>query len=214
MLAPKRVGLGGANNPKKMSAEKKSISEYFYEPGGVEGHKCGYCKSTDTSISQGMWTHCLTDEDYQDLIDRGWRWSGKYCYKPALSSTCCPLYAISCHATTFRLSKSQKAVLKKVAKYLVEGVDPRMTEKLEEAVEKAASTTTASKKPLQLGKGADPSKPPCRKAKVVRKELKDKKKLASSCVNAPGMVEGKKENMQLRSPKVTVPRVWYFLKRV
>lgn len=169
-------------------AQKRSISEYFYHPEGVKGHKCGYCKSPDTNISQGMWTHYLTVEDYQDLIDRGWRRSGKYCYKPALSQTCCPMYAISCGATKFRLSKSQKGVLKKVSKYLVEGVEPKQVKQDTAGANSGEADNTGgvaavAKKPVQPGKGADPSKPPCRKAKVLRKELREKKKQLLSSSN-------------------------------
>lgn len=42
----------------------------------------------------GMWAHAMTVGDYQDLIDRGWRRSGKYCYKPTMDVTCCPMYTI------------------------------------------------------------------------------------------------------------------------
>lgn len=42
----------------------------------------------------GMWASCLTVQAYQDLIDRGWRRSGKYCYKSTMDKTCCPLYTI------------------------------------------------------------------------------------------------------------------------
>jgi len=49
-----------------------------------EGGECGYCKGATSSFAHGMWAHRLTCQDYQDLIDRGWRRSGKYCYKPSL----------------------------------------------------------------------------------------------------------------------------------
>lgn len=45
-------------------------------------------------IFSGMWAEQLTVYDYQDLIDRGWRRSGKYCYKPIINETCCPQYTI------------------------------------------------------------------------------------------------------------------------
>lgn len=45
-------------------------------------------------IDSGMWAHAMTVSDYQDLIDRGWRRSGKYCYKPTMEVTCCPMYTI------------------------------------------------------------------------------------------------------------------------
>ena len=85
----------------------------------------------------------MTVEDYQDLIDRGWRrWivifksfsftavlvclmlryfmlrSGCYVYKPTMSQTCCPQYPIRCKVSEFKLSKSQKKVIKKVNRFL------------------------------------------------------------------------------------------------
>lgn len=176
----------------------KSISEYFYKPSGPEGHRCGYCKSSDTSVSQGMWAHYLTVEDYQDLIDRGWRRSGKYCYKSLMSSTCCPLYTISCSATKFRMSKSQKRCAKEMNRFLLDGKSKKQKlststssstaacgEKQVETsagdkITKVCSTSNpGAKKPVRPGEGADPSKPPCRKAKGLRLERKAMKKMSS-----------------------------------
>lgn len=42
---------------------------------------------------------------YQGMIDRGWRRSGLYCYKPDLKRSCCPQYTIKC-AAPFRVSSS------------------------------------------------------------------------------------------------------------
>ncbi|GBO11863.1 hypothetical protein AVEN_107943-1, partial [Araneus ventricosus] len=47
--------------------------------------------------------------------------SGKYCYKPTMNVTCCPLYTIRCEAKKFVLTKSQKKVLKKVHRFLAYG---------------------------------------------------------------------------------------------
>jgi hypothetical protein len=41
-----------------------------------------------------MVSELMRIEDYQLLIDRGWRRSGTYIYKPAMDRTCCPLYTI------------------------------------------------------------------------------------------------------------------------
>ncbi|GBM99589.1 Arginyl-tRNA--protein transferase 1 [Araneus ventricosus] len=98
---------------------QRSIVEYF--SGGHKGYRCGYCNSTDSCYSHGMWAHVLTPLDYQNLIDRGWRRSGKYCYKPTMNVTCCPLYTIRCEAKKFVLTKSQKKVLKKVHRFLAYG---------------------------------------------------------------------------------------------
>ncbi|KAF6207860.1 hypothetical protein GE061_016309 [Apolygus lucorum] len=94
---------------------KYSIVEYMPK---FEGYYCGYCKGTNTNHSTGMWAHTLLVNDYQELIDRGWRRSGQYCYKPKMTLTCCPLYTIRCEAMKFKSSKSQKKILKRMTKFL------------------------------------------------------------------------------------------------
>lgn len=202
-------------------AENKSytIVEYF---GGGDGYRCGYCKNQVGNFSHGMWTHTMTVQDYQDLIDRGWRRSGKYVYKPIMHKTCCPQYTIRCHAPKFQPSKSHKKILKKMNKFLSKGdlptcdgddgesmlcdegsprepvkscpteikcpavtdiqkeVDdcPDETPLQEEhkAPPSAAQNETQQKDPVSVasapkpGTGADPNRPPCRKAKDMRKE--------------------------------------------
>ncbi|KAF4090049.1 hypothetical protein AMELA_G00047480 [Ameiurus melas] len=198
-----------------------SIVEYF---GGDDGHRCGYCKNAKGNFSHGMWAHSMTVQDYQDLIDRGWRRSGKYVYKPVMNKTCCPQYTIRCHALNFHPSKKHKKILKKMTKFLSKGEKPagpcdadcdgeRMDSMFEEGgevpsvdpgkiqhsqvelpiipsspendndsrpstsetsrEETVSSGTSAGKSPRLMpkpGVGADPGKPPCRKAKDIRKE--------------------------------------------
>ncbi|XP_046729248.1 arginyl-tRNA--protein transferase 1 isoform X1 [Silurus meridionalis] len=103
------------------SAGSFSIVEYF---GGDDGHRCGYCKNAQGNFSHGMWAHSMNVQDYQDLIDRGWRRSGKYVYKPVMNKTCCPQYTIRCHALKFHPSKTHKKILKKVTKFLSKGEMP------------------------------------------------------------------------------------------
>ncbi|XP_071987138.1 arginyl-tRNA--protein transferase 1 isoform X3 [Engystomops pustulosus] len=209
-----------------------SILEYF---GGEDGNRCGYCKSEAGNMSHGMWAHSLTVQDYQDLIDRGWRRSGKYVYKPLMSQTCCPQYTIRLSAVNYQLNKSHKKVLKKMQRFLQDGevshsandgisVEPmdsqadspvscnvsctaipkdelkplsaeveetekqqgeRETEKstVDEAhkehgdpIEMAKGKTTVHSMP-KPGKGADTTRPPCRKAKDLRKERRLQKML-------------------------------------
>ncbi|XP_063243298.1 arginyl-tRNA--protein transferase 1 isoform X2 [Bacillus rossius redtenbacheri] len=95
-----------------------SIVEFYAEQ---EGYHCGYCKSDDTNYSHGMWAHTMTVQDYQDLIDRGWRRSGMYCYKPTLDRTCCPMYTIRCAALELQLSRSQRKVLRRMNAFLCRG---------------------------------------------------------------------------------------------
>ncbi|XP_069395124.1 arginyl-tRNA--protein transferase 1 isoform X3 [Paralichthys olivaceus] len=105
-----------------MAANKSyTIVEYF---GGDDGYRCGYCKNEKGNFSHGMWSHTMTVQDYQDLIDRGWRRSGKYVYKPIMNKTCCPQYTIRCHALKFQPSKSHKKILKKMSKFISNGELP------------------------------------------------------------------------------------------
>ncbi|XP_040034738.2 arginyl-tRNA--protein transferase 1 isoform X1 [Gasterosteus aculeatus] len=210
----------------KMAGNKSyTIVEYF---GGDSGYRCGYCKNDKGNFSHGMWSHTMTVQDYQDLIDRGWRRSGKYVYKPKMNKTCCPQYTIRCHALKFQPSKSHKKVLKKISKFISKGELPKgpaegepmdsvcdqagqrepsnacpsqvqraaitdiqkelpecpaATEARKEAGDGApADSVTPRKDPESVageratagapraGMGADPGRPPCRKAKDLRKE--------------------------------------------
>ncbi|XP_023183311.1 arginyl-tRNA--protein transferase 1 isoform X3 [Xiphophorus maculatus] len=202
-----------------------TIVEYF---GGDDGYRCGYCKNDKGNFSHGMWSHSMTVQDYQDLIDRGWRRSGKYVYKPIMKKTCCPQYTIRCHALNFQPSKSHKKILKKMSKYISKGELPTAqadgepmdsvceeagpreptkvcqsdlkvvanadikdevpncsaaTEVQKNSVDSTAGSSENSQndstsvseggtdaKASKPGLGADPSRPPCRKAKDLRKE--------------------------------------------
>ncbi|KAB0800775.1 hypothetical protein PPYR_06514 [Photinus pyralis] len=101
-----------------LNGEKISIVHWFSD---LETHQCGYCKNQTGSVSYGMWAERLNVEDYQNLIDRGWRRSGMYCYKPMMHLTCCPQYTIKCSVQDFKLSKSQKKVIKRFNKFVTNG---------------------------------------------------------------------------------------------
>ncbi|XP_037587298.1 arginyl-tRNA--protein transferase 1 isoform X4 [Cebus imitator] len=168
-------------------------------------------RSTPNTDS-GMWAHSMTVQDYQDLIDRGWR---------------------RCRPLQFQPSKSHKKVLKKMLKFLAKGEIPKgsckdepmdstvddavvgdfalinkldiqcdlktLSDDLKESLE-SEGKNSKKEEPHELlqsqdfvgeklasgepshsvkvhtvpkpGKGADLSKPPCRKAKEIRKERK------------------------------------------
>lgn len=89
---------------------------------GKSVNSCGYCKSkTDSSHALGIWAYTLTPTHYQLLLDRGWRRSGQYLYKPNIELTCCPPYTIRLNVHDYYPSKGQAKVLKKVQKYLLKG---------------------------------------------------------------------------------------------
>ncbi|XP_060856733.1 arginyl-tRNA--protein transferase 1 isoform X1 [Metopolophium dirhodum] len=100
------------------SINTKSI--IFYN-GSTKRSSCGYCKKENSSFSNGMWASSLSVVAYQDMIDRGWRRAGKYCYKALMEKTCCPLYTIRCEALNVELSKSQKKIIKRVTTFLKNG---------------------------------------------------------------------------------------------
>jgi len=96
------------------------------DDGIPDGHGCGYCKDNEGkknkegtgSKSHGMWAHQLSTKAYKLLIDRGWRRSGSYVYKPVMAHTCCPQYTIRQPCNQFNPSKSQRKNLKKLSKKL------------------------------------------------------------------------------------------------
>ncbi|CAF2102137.1 hypothetical protein HID58_019755 [Brassica napus] len=94
---------------------------------------CGYCKSpTSSSISHGLWTERLTVHDYQALLDRGWRRSGCYLYKPEMAKTCCPSYTIRLRANDFVPSKEQQRVRRRLERFLDGELDLKPRERAED----------------------------------------------------------------------------------
>ncbi|CAN1174817.1 Arginyl-tRNA--protein transferase 1 [Linum perenne] len=80
---------------------------------------CGYCKSSaSTSISHGLWARSITVDDYQDLLDQGWRRSGCFLYKPEMERTCCPSYTIRLRVNDFVPSKEQQRVFRRMQRFL------------------------------------------------------------------------------------------------
>ncbi|KAK0190967.1 arginine-tRNA-protein transferase [Armillaria mellea] len=57
------------------------------------------------------------------MIDRGWRRSGTFCYKPDLKNSCCPQYPIKLDALVFRPSKSQRKLVNRWNRFVVQGKD-------------------------------------------------------------------------------------------
>ncbi|KAL8462967.1 hypothetical protein ACS0TY_033026 [Phlomoides rotata] len=125
-----------------MAEAKKMRSEASTSGGGGRGESvvvdvgrrkstCGYCKSgTRTSISHGLWAHSLTVDDYQALLDRGWRRSGCFLYKPDMEKTCCPSYTIRLKAIDFVPSKEQVRVSKRIQRFLDGALDEKRMDKL------------------------------------------------------------------------------------
>ncbi|KAG8644890.1 arginyl-tRNA--protein transferase 1 isoform X2 [Manihot esculenta] len=79
------------------------------------------------NLNVGLLAHSITVDDYQDLLDRGWRRSGCFLYKPEMEKTCCPSYTIRLRASDFAPSKEQLRVLRKMQRLLDGTVDVKKT---------------------------------------------------------------------------------------
>ncbi|XP_059627990.1 arginyl-tRNA--protein transferase 2-like isoform X2 [Cornus florida] len=98
---------------------------------GRRRSSCGYCKSGGrTSISHGLWADSLTVDDYQALLDRGWRRSGSFLYKPEMERTCCPSYTIRLKASDFIPSKEQLRVAKRMQRFLDGTLDAKKQDEI------------------------------------------------------------------------------------
>ncbi|XP_014102046.1 arginyl-tRNA--protein transferase 1 isoform X1 [Bactrocera oleae] len=117
-----------------------TINHYFSK----HNSRCGYCKGLKSSVSHGMHSYTMFPQDYQELIDRGWRRSGLYCYKPLNHETCCPCYTIKCDALEFKLTKSHKKILKRMTRFLRDGKKDK----------NEGSVTTSAAKQLNEDDGA------------------------------------------------------------
>ncbi|KAF0927475.1 hypothetical protein E2562_033551 [Oryza meyeriana var. granulata] len=115
-------GAASAAGPGGGSGGESVVIDY-----GRRRTTCGYCRSTGpTSISHGLWANSLRADDYQALLDHGWRRSGCFLYKPEMERTCCPQYTIRLKANDFISSKEQGRVLKKMQRFLDGELDPQV----------------------------------------------------------------------------------------
>lgn len=81
---------------------------------------CGYCKRgenrTNSSISFGFHCDSISPEKYLQLLNCGWRRSGKFFYLPLNEKTCCPSLTIRTNCNEFELNrKSHKKIIKRIA---------------------------------------------------------------------------------------------------
>ncbi|KAF8396930.1 hypothetical protein HHK36_018565 [Tetracentron sinense] len=119
----------GENNRNEASSSSKSNNrgESFISDAIIHKSSCGYCKTDgNTSVIRGSWARSLTVDDYQDLLDRGWRRSGSSLYKPVMGKTCCPSYTIRLKAGDFVCSKEQLRVSKRMQRFLDGTLDAKI----------------------------------------------------------------------------------------
>ncbi|EGC37630.1 hypothetical protein DICPUDRAFT_29956 [Dictyostelium purpureum] len=107
--------------------------ESLVYPQGSYSSECNYCgESENGRICFGMTCYQLTVEDYQSLIDIGWRRSGTFLYKPDNPNGCCPQYTIRLEALNFRPSKDNIKTKKKFQNYIAFDEKPNKTKIINE----------------------------------------------------------------------------------
>ena len=125
--------------------EPKSIIDVGYLHDNKNGHECHYCKPPKTDNKFSSWGFCsnkMASNDYEMMMNKGWRRSGNYFYKPDLNSCCCKLYTIRLDVTKFQISKKQKKMLKKFNNFL----NGKYDNKDNKEDEKEKKTTIVEKK--------------------------------------------------------------------
>ncbi|KAF9389527.1 Arginyl-tRNA--protein transferase 1 [Podila verticillata] len=88
------------------------------KPIGFTVASCGYCGSENSARVYGAFAFKLTCQDYQDLVNRGWRRHGLYLYKPNLRDSCCRQYTIRLSTSDFTPSKGQRRTIARLNRYI------------------------------------------------------------------------------------------------
>ncbi|KAK7203793.1 arginine-tRNA-protein transferase [Myxozyma melibiosi] len=83
------------------------------------GRKCGYCGRDDGSAIFGFSALSLTAADYQEFMDRGYRRSGTFMYKPDLLHSCCPQYAIRLRVSDYKPSKEHRQTINRFNRFVL-----------------------------------------------------------------------------------------------
>ncbi|KAF2460432.1 arginine-tRNA-protein transferase [Lineolata rhizophorae] len=71
------------------------------------------------SVSYFASSDSLRVEDYQELLDRGWRRSGSLLYKPDPQRSCCPHYAIRLKAADLKTSRDQRQAINRWNRFVL-----------------------------------------------------------------------------------------------
>ena len=129
------------------AAEVATPSTSVIEDVGVYHTSCGYCKSgTESLEARGMTATTLTAEHYQSLLDRAWRRSGAWLYRPNPGSSCCPHYSIRVDANAFAPTKKLRKTLARLHRFAA-GEWPAATHATEDAKDRrpGAKATKSTK---------------------------------------------------------------------
>ncbi|RJE17590.1 hypothetical protein PHISCL_10073 [Aspergillus sclerotialis] len=101
-----------------VDAEQASKLSLF-RPLGYQRNSCGYCKSEDGSAAYYCSSVSVRPEHYEELMNRGWRRSGKLYYKQNMQRSCCPHYTLRLEALSFKPRKDQRKAINRWNKFIL-----------------------------------------------------------------------------------------------
>lgn len=85
---------------------------------------CGYCPTrSKTWTTSGFTCPLMSPQNYEKLIEQGWRRCGIYYYKPEIEKCCCKPYSIRLEVERFKMKNSQIKALKKFENFIRKGND-------------------------------------------------------------------------------------------
>lgn len=88
---------------------------------------CGYCGKEFTSNIFGFDTLKISCKQYQNLINRGFRRSGRFVHKPDCLNSCCSQYSMRLDVDKFKPTKQHRQALNRFNRFCVKAEDEDTT---------------------------------------------------------------------------------------
>ena len=137
--------------------------------------KCPYCNTEGGNVFFYLTMMRCSLSLLDKLYQAGWWRTGTICFKPDIRSVCCPNYSIRLEVSRYIVSKSHRANIRRFKNFLQHGdsrwkTDTSSNNANQNIETKIVANKIKQKRPVQTGKGPDPNKPPCRKAKEIKRE--------------------------------------------
>lgn len=84
----------------------------------IEKARCGYCGDEHSSKMFGFDVRQMDCAQYQQLINRGFRRSGKFLYKPDALNSCCAQYSMRLDVAAYRAGKEHRQALNRFNRFV------------------------------------------------------------------------------------------------
>ncbi|KAI5292903.1 Arginyl-tRNA--protein transferase 1 [Ascosphaera acerosa] len=91
----------------------------FMSPRGYQRNGCGYCKRDDGSIAYYAHSKSCRAEEYEILMNHGWRRSGQLFYRQNPKHSCCPYYTIRLAPEEYKPRRDQKKAWNRWTRYVL-----------------------------------------------------------------------------------------------